>query len=159
MKAKIIINGIEKEIELTSEQAKELGLIKYYKPKRQQQYYFLSDCGHETEAKWEDGISDIIRYDMGNCYETKSEAQFERLCQFYTAHYKRWLQEPIDWADRTQAKWYAYYDYASNKIDFNHTFVCKKQGTLYSTSKDIIENFIEEIGANNFKTYILRVEN
>ena len=161
MKAKIIINGIEKEIELTDEQAIELGLFKTYKPKIGETYFYVADIGVISSNVATGNIKDNTRYSLGNYYKTKKEAEFELLRKLFASDYKQYLEkysEFIDWQDRTQTKWYAYYDYASNKIDFNRAYVCKMQGALYATSEEIIKRFIEKIGEENFKIYILKVE-
>lgn len=166
MKAIININGQEKEVELTDEQVKEFGLkeSKVWKPKYGEEYYYINDynevarsyCGHG------DYSADKDLYEIGNCYETEEKAEFERDCQLYLTKYKRWLEEhnePIDWTNEKQDKWYAYYDYKYNMIFIiSYLYHTKNQGTLYATSEQIIKDFIAEIGEDKFKKYILRVE-
>lgn len=165
MKATIKCNGQEKEIELTDEQAREFGFkeSKVWKPKYGEEHYYINDynevarsyCGHG------DYSADKDLYEIGNCYPTEEQAEFERDCQLYLIRYKRWLEEhnnPIDWANEEQDKWYAYYNYKDNEISFVFVCTCKAQGVLYATSAQIILDFIAEIGEESFKKYILRVK-
>lgn len=163
MKATVICNGQEKEVELTDEQVKEFGFkeSKVWKPKDEEEYFWKDSIGNIHIDYWYGSSVDMERYDIGNCYSTKEQAEFERDCQLYLTKYKRWLDEyndPIDWNNSEQRKWYAYYDYYRRGMGYSFTFSCKKQGSLYATSEQIIDDFKNEIGEEIFKKYILRVE-
>lgn len=162
MKATIKCNGQEKEIELTDEQVREFGFkeSKVWKPKYGEKYYSILS-GEIYDIKFENSDECNGDYEIGNCYQTYEEAKYERDCQIYLMKYKRWLDEhnePIDWSNGKQKKWYAYYVHNSKKIMANYYFVNQHQGTLYATSPQIINDFINEIGDENFKKYILRVK-
>lgn len=165
MKAIIKFNGQEKEVELTDEQVKEFGFkeSKVWKPKYGEEYYYINDynevarsyCGHG------DYSADKDLYEIGNCYPTEEQAYFERDCQIYLTKYKRWLEEhnePIDWTNPNQYKFFACYNKQTNEIKIDITYIVVLQGVLYAASDDIIDDFIEKIGEDNFKKYILRVK-
>lgn len=161
MKATIKFNGQEKEVELTDEQVRELGLSNVWKPRIKEEYYFLYSTGKVESAIFGSDEVSKGRYDIGNCYRKQEKAEFEQICQLYLTKYKRWLDEhnePIDWNNSEQRKCYAYYDYYRCCMGYSCTFSYKKQGSLYATSEQIIIAFIAEIGEENFKKYILRVK-
>lgn len=162
MKAIIKFNGQEKEVELTDEQAREFGFVvsKVWKPKYGEKYYSILS-GEIYDIKFENSDECNGDYEIGNYYQTYEEAKYERDCQIYLTKYKRWLEEhnkPIDWNNSEQRKWYAYYDYYRRGMGYSFTFSCKKQGSLYATSEQIIDDFKNEIGEDNYIKYILRVE-
>lgn len=161
MKATIKFNGQEKEVELTNEQAREFGFkeSKVWKPKYGEKYYSILS-GEIYDIKFENIDECNGDYEIGNCYQTYGEAKYERDCQIYLMKYKRWLDEhnePIDWHN-DQSKWYAVYRYKYDDIVTLCECSNKKQGVLYATNYEIIEDFIAEIGEDNFKKYILRVK-
>lgn len=162
MKATIKINGQEKEVELTDEQVREFGFAvsKGWRPKEGETYYYLDTTGGQLSNIWSNCAINKCHYNIGNFYQSLEEAIFEEICQIYLTKYKRWLEnrnEPIDWGNYRQEKWYAYYDYGANKIFFRPECFCQVQGTLYATSKQALQDFIEEIGKDNFIKYILKV--
>ena len=163
MKATIKFDGQEKEVELTDEQVREFGFKenKVWKPKEGENFYYINDYNEIALCDWNDGYNnDKTLYAKGNCYQTYEEAEYERDCQLYLTRYKRRLEEhnePIDW-NNDQSKWYAVYRYKYDDIVILCECSCKRQGVLYATNYEIIEDFIAEIGEENFKKYILRVK-
>ena len=165
MKVTVIYKGQANEVDISKELVEEWDLVppsKVWEPKTNDIYYFLDNRGMVSEGRWEDDYIDKDRYNRLNCYKTKDEAVFASACHWYEAKYKHWLidnNEPIDWANGKQKKWYAVYKYypMGACIDFNVARDHKIQGVLYATSKQIILDFIAEIGEDNFKKYILKV--
>lgn len=79
----------------------------------------------------------------------------------YLQQYKDFIGEDIpkkdDWKDGSVWKYYAYYDFYNRIIKFDYNFNTKDV-SIHSKSKEKIENFINLIGEDNFKKYILEVE-
>ena len=164
MKAKIIINKKEYEVEVTEEQLKE---IEKKSKKRWRayngEYYFYIDVGgyigHETEMYYE---SDDFKYSIGNYFKTKKEAEEYRNKLIYKQQYRDYVNEhnefEIDWKDQEQRKYNAAYDLMDDLFCIDSSIVSYSEGVVYATSKQIIKDFIEEIGEDNFKKYILEIE-
>lgn len=79
----------------------------------------------------------------------------------YLQKYKDFIGEDIlteeDFKNQNIIKYFAYYDYINEDINIGDHQVIRVQGCIYSKSKQKIENFIKEIGEDNFKKYILGI--
>lgn len=164
MKAKLTLNGKEYEVEINEEQVKEIEKPKYkrWRAEKGGKYYFLdSSCSVVYMVDYYIEF-DRKRYEVGNYFKTKEEAEFRRQQLLYLQQYKDYLGDDLvteeDWKDNDILKYYAYYDYDSNIVDIDGGIYFKFQGTIYSKSKEKIEKFIKEFGEDNFKKYILEVE-
>ena len=162
MKTTVIYNGQKIKVDFTGEELKEMGfqVDKVWKPQEGENFYYSDSYNQIKGTLFGCTRIDNAFYDYGNCYKTPKEAEYERDCQLYLTKYKRWLEEhnePIDW-NNDQSKWYAVYRYKYDDIVILCECSYKRQGVLYATNYEIIEDFIEEIGEENFKKYILRVK-
>lgn len=64
----------------------------------------------------------------------------------------------IDWSDNTQRKYYIIYDAKANALLFdNYTTSLKREGTHYVSDPEILIEYVNTIGEDNFKKYILRL--
>ena len=164
MKAKLILNNKEYEVEVSEEQVKEIEKPKWerWRAEKNEKYYFLSDLGEILSANDCRDKSDNFLYNTDNYFKTEEGAEFRRQQLLYLQQYKDFLGEDLvtedDWKDDDILKYYAYYDYDSNIVDIDGFIYFKFQGTIYSKSKEKIENFINLICEDNFKKYILEVE-
>lgn len=164
MKAKLILNNKEYEVELKEEQVKEIEKPKYkrWRAEEGEKYYFSSDLGEILSANDCRDKSDNFLYNTDNYFKTEEGAEEYRKKLLYRQQYIDYIGEDLvtkdDWKDNDILKYYAYYDYDSNIVDIDGFIYFKFQGTIYSKSKEKIENFIKKIGENNFKKYILEVE-
>lgn len=165
MKAKLILNNKEYEVEVSEEQVNEIEKPKYKRwraEEKGEEYYFLSDLGEILSAIDCRDKSDNFLYNTDNYFKTEEGAEFRRQQLLYLQQYKDYLGDDLvteeDWKDNDILKYYAYYDYDSNIVDIDGGIYFKFQGTIYSKSKEKIEKFIKEFGEDNFKKYILEVK-
>ena len=131
---------------------------KYFIPKEGDQYYHLDRTGyvsyyydeHETDKK-------ILERQIP-C-RTEEEAEFYDQKRIYETDYRKHLldheEEPIDWKDDRQNKYYAYHVYDEKRIGTCFHCEIKVQGTIYTTREESIYEFAKEIGEDNFIKYIL----
>lgn len=83
--------------------------------------------------------------------------------QLYLQEYKDFIGEDIvtkeNWGDIITPKYYAVFN-----IEANDIFITRNasydisQGTIYSKSFSKIEKFINRVGKDKFKKYILKIE-
>lgn len=164
MKAKLILNNKEYEVEVSEEQIKEIKKPKYkrWRAEEGEEYYFLSDLGEILSAIDCRDKSDNFLYNTDNYFKTEEGAEEYRKKLLYRQQYIDYIGEDLvtedDWKDNDILKYYAYYDYDSNIVDIDGGIYFKFQGTIYSKSKEKIEKFIKEFGEDNFKKYILEVK-
>lgn len=164
MKAKLIINEKEYEVDLTEEQVKEIEnpSKKRWRAKGKESYYFISNTGYVYDSIEKYMIDDDELYKMGNYFKTKEEAEECVKKILFQQQYRDYVNEhndEINWNNYNQRKYYAFYDFAEEWIMIIYNLWSKNQGAIYATSEQIIKDFIEKIGEDNFKKYILEVEN
>ena len=175
MKAKLILNNKEYEVEVSEEQIKEIKKPKYkrWRAEEGEKYYFLSDLGEILSANDCRDKSDNFLYNTDNYFKTEEGAEFRRQQLLYLQQYKDYLGYDLvtkkdylgydlvtkdDWENIGRLKFRALYNYETKEIEIYWYCEQKFQGTIYSKSKEKIENFIDLIGEDNFKKYILEVE-
>lgn len=164
MKAKLILNNKEYEVEVSEEQVKEIEKPKYkrWRAEKGGKYYFLDGSCSVVYMVDYYIESDRKRYEVGNYFKTKEEAEFRRQQLLYLQQYRDFIGEDLptgdDFKNEDVEKYYAYYDCTEDAIITAANCVLKSQGIIYSKDEEKIENFIKEIGENNFKKYILEVE-
>lgn len=92
---------------------------KIWKPKYDEGYYASDSSGAVLETTWNTEIDEQM-YDIGNCFKTKKEAEFEVERLKVIAELKRYAQEhnecEVDWSNANQFKYYLYYSYALKKF-------------------------------------------
>lgn len=112
----------------------------------------------------QDQIVDIddFRYNTGNYFKTEDEVYEYKKKLLYRQQYIDYIGVDIptkkDWKNNSMMKHCAFYDFEFKKINIINYHYIKHEGTIFSKSKEKIENFIKEIGEENFKKYILEVE-
>lgn len=164
MKAKLILNNKEYEVEVSEEQIKEIKKPKYkrWRAEKGEKYFYIGGSGnvyYQTECH--DEYDDFF-YAIGNYFKTEEEAEFRRQQLLYLQQYKDYLGEDLvtedDWKKPSLEKHAACIDNYCNGLTLTTNNYLKIQGVIYSNSKEKIEKFIKEIGEDNFKKYILEVE-
>ena len=164
MKAKLILNNKEYEVEVSEEQIKEIKKpkCKRWRAEEGEEYYFLSDLGEILSAIDCRDKSDNFLYNTDNYFKTEEGAEFRRQQLLYLQQYKDYLGYELvtkdDWENIGRLKFCALYNYETKEIEIYWYCEQKFQGTIYSKSKEKIENFIDLIGEDNFKKYILEVK-
>lgn len=132
-----------------------------WKPVYLEKYYYI-DNGNISYTCWDNWDIDRTRYAIGNCFKTKEQAEFAKQQAIYIQQYKDYLQEheeeAINWEDIGKPKYCACYDFENQKNNICISYYCKKQGIIYTSRRESIQEFIDLIGEDNFKKYILEVE-
>lgn len=164
MKAKLTLNEKEYEVEINEEQVKEIEKPKYKRWRAEKYKTYCSIDSDGTTCIYTDfgNVINNFLYSIGNYFKTKEEAEFRRQQLLYLQQYKDFIGEDLvtkdDWENIGRLKFCALYNYETKEIEIYWYCEQKFQGTIYSKSKEKIEKFIKEIGEDNFKKYILEVE-
>lgn len=167
MKATVSVNGNTYEIELTEEQVKEIEKPKYkrWRADKRKTYFIMYVDGDVCEYTEFRDVTDNFSYSIGNYFETEEEAEEYKKKLLYLQQYKDYLGDDLvtedDWKNPNIFKYKAYFDFDPLRglgIRTSADCLMKYQGAIYSKSKEKIENFINLIGEDNFKKYILEVE-
>lgn len=146
---KLTIDG--KEVQLTDEQLKLLGLEVQKNPfervEKYTEYYCIKETG-EIHTYYDDEDSfDNILYAESNYFNDKDFAKQLALHQLL---YRKLLKfayenecEDVEW-DAEHTHWYIYYNIDIDKFDIDQNTICKQQGVYFSTSRGA-ERAIEEV--------------
>ena len=132
---------------------------KCWKPKYRDTYYYITIYGGVSKITWTDSELDELLWAIGNCFETKEEAEFEVEKLKVIAELKHFAEEhnkPIDWKDSRQEKWNISYSYDYENIAYNFVYTIK-QSDIYFSSEKIAQNAVEQIGEERVKKYYLGV--
>ena len=146
-----ILNNLNDEFEIIEEEPK------VWKPKEDEEYYTI-DSGYCIISNFKNECCkrDCGRYEIGNCFKTKAEAEkmlekikiYMRLKRYALEH----NIEKINWNNREQQKWYIdFYDIDCNKLIISWTQCAKFIPHIYFTSEELCQQAIEEIGEENIK--------
>lgn len=163
MKAKIILNGKEYEIELTEEQVEEIEKPKYkrWQAKTGYGYWYMDSYGEVRKTADYYTPKDNFHFSIGNYFKTEEEADEYKKKLIYRQQYKDYIGEDIptkeDWENNNLYKYVATYSFDNKKIII-FSGIDIKDESIYSKSEEKIKDFIKEIGEDNFKKYVLEVD-
>lgn len=149
--AKQKIAEIEKKIE---EKKAETGR---WKPKINEEYWYLNGHGIPLKSIWGDNTQDVERYAIGNCYQTKEGCKFIKEKLKVIAELKEY-EEPKNRAwDGIISHYYIYYDYNKERIDISYNDYYKS-GKIYFESAEKAKQAIDAIGEERVAKYLLGVD-
>lgn len=167
MKAKLILNNKEYELEINEEQVKEIEKPKYkrWRAEKGEGYFFISSDGTVHKNKEFEDFIDTFLYNTDNYFKTVEEAEFRKRKLLAIQEYEDFLGNDLvtdeDWKNPNIFKYKAYFDFDPLRglgIRTSADCLMKYQGAIYSKSKEKIEKFIKGFGEDNFKKYILEVK-
>lgn len=123
-------------------------------------YYFISDKGAIC-CKSAYGVVNEIRYNLGNYFKTKEEAEFARKKQLIYQKLKDYAlehnTEEIDWINYNQLKWIIRYEKDYKEIRYSWITDTFYINQIYFTSEKIARDAVEAIGEDNIKKYLFGV--
>lgn len=145
------IEELEKKCKELSEEIERLkNEGKVWKPKDDEQYFVIRTDGNADYSYWTNDSYDNTRYQLGNCFKTREEAQaVSEKIKVYT-ELKRLAEEinpiPVDWDNKNQNKYHIIYNNGEKRLDFNFVSRVQMIGTVYSTNPKFLEIAKERIG-------------
>lgn len=119
-------------------------------------YWYVGNDGCVRASVDIDYDDDKYNYSIGNYFETRGEAEEYKKKLILQQQYKDWCRFNCDWNNGSQEKYFVNYYYT--KICINYTLIKKEANVIYAQSKERIQEFIDKIGEENFKKYILELE-
>ena len=150
MKAKLIIEDKEIEIEISEEEYKKLHPSETgYERVPESDIYFYAHSGGYVGTASEDYCNiDNEYYELANYYSDKTVAEnnaradklMRQLRRFSVEHRER----GVNLNDTNTEKYYIYYDYVSNKFGVAFTFYAGVFGVIYFDSEETAQAAIDE---------------
>lgn len=143
-----------------------------FKPEMDEEYYFFDVCNGMTKRVWRGSNLDIQILAHTEVFKTEEEANEEAKRAEYVLAYSRYLEERnsmhdlLTWDDENdyQVKYYAvavYRSQADSKqvtISIYDADLSKAEGTHYALDPQFITTYVNIIGEDAFKKYILGVK-
>lgn len=123
-----------------------------WKPRYGDKYFYFSNNGFVYEA-WTDHSLDEHRYVLGNCFQTKKEAEFQAERLKVIAELKEYASEFVE----GEENWGIYWSYYQEHIEYDWRTI-DKYPVLYFPSKEVVRQAIEAVGEERVKKYYLGVE-
>lgn len=163
MKAKLTLNEKEYEVEINEEQVKEIEKPKYKRWRAEKYKTYCSINSDGTTCIYTDfgDVIDNFLYSIGNYFKTKEVLEEKKKKLLYRRQYKDFIGEDLlteeDFKNQNITKYFAYYDYINEDINIGDHQVIRVQGCIYSKSNQKIRDFVNKVGKDNFKKYILGI--
>ena len=128
---------LEKNPNILAEWLEEIKESTRWKPEENQKYYFLDSNGYAYNNIWAGDSIDRNRSDIGNCFETKEEAEL-------VVEYRKALATVRGDATtkfvRGKRNWFVFYNVTADYLDFDYDFSDIRNGVfglpLFATEKD-----------------------
>ena len=133
----------------------------FWKPDDKGAYYTISQKYGLIGYHWENLGVEKEYQELGLVYKTAGQAEYEANCMKYKHLYRRYIQEhtePLNWEDVGQRKYNVYWNYGAKCFEIGLDGRCKYAGKEYASSEQIIRDAIQFVGEDNFKKYVLEIE-
>ncbi len=123
-------------------------------------YCYVNEDGRAGNAIFHNTTADKYRMDYRFGSRMMEECIFKHEQAKMLFEYKTYCEkysDKLDWEDNNQIKFSVYFIKGLNVIGFRETALNRNQGSIYATSKQIHKDFINKVGEEDFKKYILGV--
>jgi hypothetical protein len=156
MKAKLIVNNQEIEVEISEEEYKKLQPEKktgYERVKQGSIHYYVDFVGnvngdYDDHDTWYNKIYDIANY-YSDQTVAKNNARADKLMRQLRRFAVEHREKELNWNDGDQKKYFIYYRYAVNKVDIEINYEWRVAGLVYFDSKETaqlaIDTFHDEL--------------
>jgi hypothetical protein len=150
---------IEQKVESLENQIKELkeelhkgerqeeNKKKWWSPKIGEKYYTMDETGYIDETTWDSDAWDGCRFNLGNVFKTREQAErelFERQLRFKLKKFAyENNKEEINWNNNQQKKYKVYYDNTDNSLEWDIDNYTNDFNQIYFTSEKVAEKSIE----------------
>lgn len=130
---------------------------KVKKPRESEEYFCISNDGAVIQSRWTNDSLDEARWELGNIFFTKKEAEFAREKRKVEVEIERYAKEhngPI----HSDSFYLSYNDSSDEKLDYEVWSVRRPLGAVPFTSKQVLDDAIEAVGRGMILKYIFGVE-
>jgi hypothetical protein len=122
--------------------------------KNSDRYWSISSYADVYNKTWKNVVVDNWRRNIGNCFLTKEDAEFEVM--------RRKVETTLLKCGRREFKnkdhnFYIVYDHDESLVGILNDTFRQYSNTIYFDTKELCQKAIEEAGENNIKKYIFGV--
>ena len=125
-----------------------------YELKINDRYWCIDIYGNIYGNIWEDEVLDNARRNIGNCFLTEKEAEFEVERRKVEAILLKYGSRDFEYSENNN---YMYYEHSESSIEIGHYRSCQDQGAIYFDTEELCQKAIKEAGEDNIKKYIFGV--
>ena len=118
-------------------------------------YWYINDYNDNVKATWDNVMIDNYRRNMGNCFLTKEEAEFEVERRRVEAILLKYGRREFKYDEENYQLSYVYDDY---RIDIDMYALYQNQGCIFFDTEELCQQAIDEAGEDNIKKYIFGVD-
>ena len=153
MKAKLIIEGKEIEIEISEEEYKKLQSEEEKKTGYERVSEYDGFYYESSEATVEDGLEEHTKlddeyYDVANYYSSETVAENNARADKLMRQLRRFAVEHrehgVNLNDINTEKYYMYYDYDDNELRVSFVFCTRNFGVIHFDSEETVNAAIDE---------------
>ena len=154
------LKKIENKInELENKVIEEINKYKRKRCENGERYWFLNSLGEAELASDYNGDEDDFSYNIGNYFETEEQAKNYKeklLIEQELRDIARELNkgEEIDWEEKEEYKYYLYYNFVNNEINYRSYTIIKLQGIIYCLNENFKDVAIKRIGEERLTKYL-----
>lgn len=134
---------------------------KRWRGERNNHYYFISDAGEIKKGREDKVAYDSSRYQLGNYFKTKEEAEFEFNKRLVYQELKDYALEhnemDIDWKNSEQEKWVISCDNQTKCLVYRDRYALSDIGQIYFTSDKIAKKAVKAVGEDRIKKYLFNI--
>ena len=134
---------------------------KRWRGERNNHYYFISDAGEIKKGREDKVAYDSSRYQLGNYFKTKEEAEFELNKRLVYQELKDYALEHnemgIDWKKSEQEKWVISYDNQFKCLRYRIRYTLSDIGQIYFSSCEIAREAVKAIGEDRIEKYLFNI--
>lgn len=153
----------EKQIQDIRKELDELDKVKIepesrrWKPKRGKTYYFISSDGDIIGDIWAESPYDLLRFAIGNCFETREEAEFEVERLKVIAELKEFAESDDRQWDGATVHYNIFYKHNIDEVCVE-LWTSMRDDSIYFESRERVLEAIKAVGVDRIKKYYLRVK-
>jgi len=131
---------------------------KVWKPKYGDSYFVSGVSGDIYETLWKDDCWDAKRYEIGNVYKTRKEAEFVVEKRMVIAELERLaLEDEVDWSNR-ECKYYMFFNHNNGGMEYTSNSKYQSQGGIYFNTQKGMQQAIEKVGEDRIKKYLFNIK-
>ena len=156
---------IKKQLEDAEKKATDGKLREWWTPKDRESYFTICSNGEVVDLIWTGAYECPKRFNYGNCFKTKEEAEFEVERRKVYFELKKYVYEhdprPItkeDWEDPSIKKYFIEYWFDKGTLEFDFYYECKFTTVIYASNEQTLKDAIKAIGEDRIKKYLFEVE-
>lgn len=130
-------------------------------------YYYISEYGEVYGASWYGDEEDFAKFDSGNAFGTRGEAEIElkkREILSKLKRYSKWCWEQFGtsekeaWKRHSASKFFIRYQAKKDEVITSSVIQHKDINDIYFPTAKDAEKAIEIIGIDNLKKYVFDIE-